>query len=57
MLYSNTRAYELGFDAFGLNKKLQDNPFDQDETTLEFREWRDGWHDANWLFLNQPSEY
>jgi hypothetical protein len=56
MLYSNTRAWELGFDAFGLSKKLHDNPFNKDETALEYKDWAEGWHDANWLYLNQSIE-
>ncbi len=41
---STNGAYQEGFDAFGREEDVTDNPHDED--SKDFREWENGWRAA-----------
>jgi len=49
MIEKDTKAHELGFDAFGLGKSKRDNPFSFTTQHHSYLDWENGWNDAKWL--------
>jgi ribosome modulation factor len=48
-------AWNQGYDAFLVGDFAEDNPYDEEEETVLFRAWEDGWSTADQT--ESPGDY